>query len=92
MNTAALVIPCFLRPKTAERTVPPLMRRAIGALRYDYEVRLFSKGELCILYAGFFSRDQVHTITEYKSYLHIRAAQCSVVWLLKQKEKQNAQN
>lgn len=92
MQTAPLQIPCFLRPKTAERTVPPLMRRAIGALRHDYEVRLFSKGELCILYAPFFSRDQVHTITEYKSYLDIRAAQCSIVWLIKQKDKQNAKN
>lgn len=88
----ALAIPCFLRPKTAERTVPPLMRRAIGALRYDYEVRLLSKGELCILYAGFFSSTQVRTITEYKSYLDIRAAQCSIVWLIKQKEKQNDAN
>lgn len=85
----ALPIPCFLRTHRQATPVPPLMRRAIGALRYDYEVRLFSKGELCILYAGFFSRDQVHTITEYKSYLDIRAAQCSVVWLLKQKEKQS---
>lgn len=89
MTLCALPIPCFLRPKTAERAVPPLMRRAIGALRYDYEVRLLSKGELCILYAAFFSRAQVHTITEYKSYLDIRAAQCSVVWLLKQKEKKH---
>lgn len=90
MSTATLLIPTFLRPKRDNAAaVPPLMRRAIGALRYDYEVRLFSKGELCILYAGFFSRDQVHTITEYKSYLGIRAAQCSVVWLLKRKEKQS---
>lgn len=88
----ALPIPCFLRTHRQAAVVPPLMRRAIGALRYDYEVRLFSKGELCILYAGFFSRGQVHTITEYKSYLDIRAAQCSIVWLLKQKEKQNAKN
>lgn len=93
MTLCALPIPCFLRPKTsAASTVPPLMRRAIGALRYDYEVRLFSKAELCILYAQFFSHAQVHTITEYKSYVDIRAAQCSVVWLIKQKEKQNAQN
>lgn len=75
--------------RRAGRAAAHAPRHRCAALRYDYEVRLFSKGELCILYAGFFSRDQVHTITEYKSYLDIRAAQCSIVWLLKQKEKQS---
>lgn len=89
-----LAIPCFLAPRGqgSDKRADPIMRRAVGALRYDYEVRLLSKADLVLLYRGLFCKTQVYTITEYKSFVDIRAAQCSVSWLLKQKEKQNAQN
>lgn len=77
-------IPAFL-PKTA--TCPPFKRLVIGALRYDFEVRLHSVTDLKYIYRDLLTPAQVQHIVYGEGYPDIKASMCSVAWLVKQRDR-----
>ena len=86
MNTAALPIPTFLPAKQHGNAAG---RRLVAAVRYDYEVALLAPADIVRKYADLMSKSTVYEVLNYTCQPEVRAAQCSVVWLLKQKEKQS---
>lgn len=80
-----LVIPRLIpRPDYAT----PFKRHLVGAVRYEFQVRLHSIADIKAMFRGLLSPDQVQGILLKNRFPSIPAKACSLAWLHKQMEKQ----
>lgn len=86
MRSATLSIPKFISRTGGS----PLKRHLVGAVRYEFEVRLHSIADIKVMFRGLLSPDQVQGILLKNYFPGIPAKACSLAWLLKQKEKNHA--
>lgn len=66
----------------------PFKRHLVGAVRYEFEVRLHSVADIKTMFRGLLTPSQVDGILRNGSFSHIPARMCSLSWLHKQMEKQ----
>lgn len=78
--SAALIIPTFLPPKQHGNAAD---RRLVGAIRYDYEVGLLAPADIVRKYAELLNRTTVYEVLNYTCQVEVRAAHCSITWLLR---------
>ena len=87
MSTAALPIPTFLPAKQHGNAAD---RRLVAAIRYDYEIGLWAPADIVRKYAPLMCTTSVYAVLNYTSQPEVRAAQCSMTWLLRNlKRKQS---
>jgi len=85
-----LVIPRLV-PK-CRANVSTLKRHAIGAVRYEFEVRMHSIADIKAMFRGLLTPDEVAGLLLKNHHPEVPARMCSLAWLLKQKEKNHVAN